>query len=164
MSSESDVEPPAKSDGMAGGDLDGTKPITDRDSKMVMLRGERGDEIQTVEIIEDFDNHNPIPDKFEIRQRLQTYFGAEIHLKPSTPDENQTYMLTAPGPDKFLYLWVANTNSDGFRIGWKKIAELKTSFSDDLPQYPICSDCGEPIKSLEHERLSIGGECEQLVD
>lgn len=164
MQSNSGNISPVDSDGATFGDLDGTKPITDRDSKMVMLRGERGDEIQAIEIIEGIEDHGPIPDKFKITQRLQTYYGAELQLKPSPPYNNSSYMLTAPGPDKFLYLWTSETDDDGFRKGWSKVAELKVSFSEDIPKYPICNVCGGPIKSLEHERLAAIDQCESLSD
>lgn len=142
------------------GEMDGTKPFTNRASKMVMLRGERGDPIQIDEVVTEFEDNSQFPSTVEIRQRNSTFYGTELLCEAS--DSKMKYLLTAPGPDAFLYLWGSATDSDGFREKWYTIAEVKASFTNSLPQYPICSNCGNPIKSLEHERLSSIDECSSL--
>lgn len=141
------------------GDLYGTKPITDRDSMMVMLRGERGDPIRIDCIVNRHKTGFTIPGKFSILRRVTTYYGPELLLDRSGETNSSKYLLTAPGPDKFLHLWVSETDEDGYRIGWNLIAEVKSSFEEGLPQYSICSKCGEPIKSLEHERMAALEQC-----
>lgn len=139
--------------------MDGTKPVTDRSSKMVMLRAERGDAVQITEVERNFQDRSDIPPGFEVQQRTSTFYGTELQLFPSEADRSESYLLTAPGPDAFLHLWAAVTDSDGFRESWEVVAEVRAAFAHELPQYCICSNCGEPIKSLEHERLAAIDSC-----
>jgi hypothetical protein len=148
----------------AAGDMDGTKPITNRQSRMVMLRADRGDSIQIDDTIEYFITNASVPAELEVIQRTSTYHWTELLLKNTPDDQHSMYLLTAPGPDAFLYLWSSETDKDGYRIGWSKIAEVKASFCDGLPKYTICNTCGEPIKSLEHERLAVIDKCDSLSD
>lgn len=141
------------------GRMDGTKPITDRESKKVMLRGERGDKIQISDVIADFEEGQDFPEEIEIQQRVSTYYGTELVLEGLEKSETSKYLLTAPGPDTFLYLWAAETDADGYRETWSVIAEVKARFTDGVPQYAICNQCGEPIKSLEHEKLAAMDNC-----
>lgn len=141
------------------GEMDGTKPVTDRGSKMVMLRAERGDRIQISEVVRAFQDHPNIPRGFAVQQRTSTFYGTELQLSPSEADRSESYLLTAPGPDAYLHLWAAITDSSGYRESWAVVAEVRAGFADDLPQYSICPNCGEPIKSLEHERLAVIDRC-----
>jgi len=141
------------------GSMDGTKPITDRDSKMVMLRAERGDRIDVVQTVGRFQQDLTIPDELEIQRRVSTYHGTELLMEPASPGVNEKYLLTAPGPDSYLFIWSSETDSEGYREKWSVLGEIKAQFSDDLPRYPICEDCGEAIKSLEHERLAAADSC-----
>jgi hypothetical protein len=49
--------------------------------------------------------------------------------------------------------------ADGYRSGWNKLAEIEASFSEEIPQYDICPYCGEPMKTLEHERMAGFDDC-----
>jgi hypothetical protein len=141
------------------GEINGTKPVTDRKSKQVMLRAERGDKIRVQELIAQSKGELEIPEKFEVQQRVSTYYGRELLIEPTASEEHCKFMLTAPGPDTFLYLWSSETDSEGFREGWSTIAELKADFTEGIPQYSICQNCGNPIKSLEHEKLALVDNC-----
>lgn len=141
------------------GSMDGTKPITDRSSKMVMLRAERGDRIEVAQTLARFQGDHPIPDELEIQRRVSTYYGIELLLQPVSPDANEKYLLTAPGPDSYLFIWSSETDAEGYREKWSALGEIKAQLSDNLPRYPICEDCGEVIKSLEHERLAATDNC-----
>ena len=98
--------------------MNGTKPVTDRESKMVMLRAERDDIIQLGDVISKFQQGITIPDRVEVQRRTSTYYGTELLLEPIEDSQREKYLLTAPGPDAFLYLWTSETDSDGFREGW----------------------------------------------
>ena len=144
------------------GEMNGTRPITDRQSKNVMLRAERGDIITINQIVNRFRKENPIPEAFEVQRRVSTYYGTELLIEPHASKSRSKFLLTAPGPDTFLYLWGAETDSDGFRERWSVTAELKASFSEEMPKYSICQKCGDPIKSLEHERLAAMDNCSAI--
>lgn len=141
------------------GEMDGTKPVTDRDSKMVMLRAERGDIIDKGEVISKFEEGQIVPDRLEVQRRVSTFYGAELLLEPTNDGCREKYLITAPGPDSYLYIWSSETDEDGFREGWNLTAEIKASFSEEIPRYSLCSRCGEPIKSLEHARLATTDSC-----
>jgi hypothetical protein len=144
------------------GAMDGTKPITDRESKMVMLRGERGDKVDIVDVVNKIRDEAIIPNRVEILRRVPTYYGTELLLKTLDETIDSQYLITAPGPDAFLFLWASNCDSDGFRKSWYKSAEIKAAFTDGLPEYTICASCGEPIQSFEHERLAAIDQCTDL--
>jgi len=139
--------------------MDGTKPVTDRDSKMVMLRAEREDTIDQTDVVSKFQEGRLVPDQLKVQRRVSTFYGTELLLEPVIDGHREKYFLTAPGPDTFLYIWSSITDENGFREGWNLIAEIKASFSEGIPQYSICSLCGEPIKSLEHARLASTDSC-----
>lgn len=138
---------------------DGTAPITDSQSKTVMLRAERGDNIRISETVRRFSEEQQIPRDVSVLSRSGTYYGPQLLLHAEIDGEDLNYQLTAPGPDTDLYLWAAETDSEGFRTHWFKLAEVKAVFRDDQPDYDVCSECGEPIKTLEHERYAAFGEC-----
>lgn len=128
---------------------------TEYDSKITMLRAERHDEITIEGVVTVVDSTQKIPDSLRVQQRNSTYFGPKLKLTNGLSD----YMLTAPGPDSELLLWTAETDDDGFRNGWQKLAEVTTSFSGQQPQYDLCPYCGSPLKTLEHERKAAVGQC-----
>jgi len=120
------------------------EPTTPYDSKMVMIRGERGDTIT-------FDD-GPL-DTASVAKRTNPYYGPKLLLD----DGEQNWLLTAPAPDRDLQLWRAIVDDDGFRKGWERAAEV-TAELEEGKQYDICT-CGEPLKTLEHQReaaLGIG--------
>lgn len=132
-----------------------SEPVTEYDSKMIMLRAERHDDIEIEEVIEEIDSTSSIPDSYSVTQRTNTYYGPKLEMKSRQSD----FMLTAPGPDAHLLLWKAKTNADGFRQSWCKLAEVKAKFGESQPQYDLCPYCGEPLKTLDHERDSAVGRC-----
>lgn len=132
-----------------------SEPVTEYNSKMIMLRAERHDEIEISEVVEEISPLQSIPKTCSVKQRTNTYYGPKLVLK----NGNSDFMLTAPGPDANLLLWGTKANSDGFRQSWQKIAEVKVTFSDEQPQYDLCPYCREPLQTLEHERESAVGQC-----
>lgn len=140
---------------------DGTAPVTDHHSKSVMLRAERNDTITISQMVNRFSN-GFIPEEVTVLRRTNPYYGPQLLLHASNEGEDLNYQLTAPGPDTFLYLWGAETDSEGFRESWYKLAEVKAALKDNQPQYDICSECGEPIQSLEHEKYAAFGRCPGL--
>lgn len=139
------------------GDMDGTSPITDLGSKKVMLRGERGDYIVISDVEQEFDSVETLPREMEIVRRESTYYGPELELRT---EDRERFLLTAPGPGSYLHLWVPETDSEGRITGWNVSAEVRAGFSSNVPRYSICNRCGEPVKSLEHERMAILGKCD----
>jgi hypothetical protein len=137
------------------GDVTPGDPETSYESKMIALRAERHDELKVTGVVNHFHPNGTVPDKFIVAQRTDTYYGPKLILDAGTVN----YLLTAPGPDSQLLLWESQTGVDGFRTGWAKLAEVEVAFSDDLPQYDLCPHCGEPLKTLEHERMAGFGEC-----
>lgn len=139
--------------------LDGTAPITDNESKKVMLRAERHDHIVFTEVVQRFSNDLHIPQQTTVIRRTSPYYGPSLLLHEEHERRDYNFQLTAPGPDTYLYLWGAETDDENFRTTWFKLAEVKAEFDEQQPKYDICSDCGEPIKTLEHEREAAFGQC-----
>ena len=123
------------------------EPTTDYDSKLVMIRGERGDTI-------DIDRYG----EWAVTRRTDAYFGPKLLLAPENSDRASNVLLTAPGPDRHLYLWFPKDVVDGFQSGWVFEAEV-TAELVDTKKYPICTACGEPMKTLEHQREAAFGVC-----
>lgn len=140
-------------------ECNGTAPVTDNDSKSVMLRAERNDHITIVDVVDHFSKGEAIPRDLQVLRRAQPYYGPELLLHTKKGGKDHNYRLTAPGPDTYLYLWSAATDPDGFRNTWYKLAEVQAILPSNQDSYDICSDCGEPIQSLEHERYSAFGRC-----
>ena len=136
-------------------DAEPGEPITDYSSKMVMLRAERHDNIQIVDVVTRLRRDCQIPSEATVAKRSTPYFGPKLIL--SARDKN--YLLTAPGPDTQLLLWAGNYLDDGGRYGWNKLAEVTAQFADDQPQYDLCPECGEPMQTIEHERKAAVGRC-----
>lgn len=149
------VRPQLQEDTLSDRSDPDSEPVTEYDSKMVMLRAERNDRIDIQKTVNQIEPTEAIPTSLTVARRTNTYYGPKIELR----DANTEYLLTAPGPDAHLLLWKENRHTDGFRVGWRKIAEVKASFDDQQPQYDLCPYCGEPLKTLEHERESAVGKC-----
>lgn len=131
---------------MTKGTVQSTEPKTDSVSKRVMLRAERGDTVD----IED-------AGEMEVVQRLETYYGPKLRLCDEDDDDRQ-YLLIAPGFASNLELWRLIVNEDGFSDGWECLGEVSAEIVDSK-QYDICPRCGEPLKTLDHERRSAVGAC-----
>ena len=130
-------------------------PETDYSSKMVMLRAERSDRIQIVDVVTRLQQSGSIPSEVTVQKRTTPYFGPKIRLA----DGQDSYLLTAPGPDTQLLLWSGNYIEEGERYGWNKLAEVTAQFADDQPQYDLCPECGEPMQTIEHQRRTAIGRC-----
>lgn len=130
-------------------------PVTESESKRVMLRAERQDRIQIVDVVTRLQQSKDIPSEATVARRTNPYFGPKLVLSAG----NENYLLTAPGPDTQLLLWSGNYLDDGDRYGWNRLAEVTAQFADDQPQYDLCPECGQPIQSVEHERMAAFGRC-----
>lgn len=128
-------------------------PTTDHGSRKTMLRAERRDELALTDVERRFGS-GEVPTSYEVVQRTTTYFGPELLLAAN----GCNFLLTAPGPDTDLLLWREQSNERGYRTGWDRIAEVRVSI-DETPRYEICDQCGNPLRSEEHERLSMLGRC-----
>jgi hypothetical protein len=137
------------------GQQNGSSEATDHFSKKVMLRAERRDSISILDVITRFRRASTVPSEVMVVRRTSPYFGPKLILS----DEQQEYMLTAPGPKSELYLWEPVTTDDGERKDWQKLAEVTATFADDQPQYDLCPECGQPMQTIEHERRAAVGRC-----
>lgn len=131
------------------------EPVTDYDSKSVILRAERHDRIRVENTVANISPGQSIPDDLTVVKRTSTYFGPKLVMESA----GSNYLLTAPGPDSQLVLWHTSEGPDGFRNEWAKLAEVTVAFEEDQPQYDLCPVCGEPMKTLEHEREAAFGSC-----
>lgn len=147
-------------DSSSRGDMDGTEPITDSRSKQVMIAGERRDNIEIVEIVETFEEEKILPGSLTIVRKTSTYYGPELMLH-AEQNGDQNYLLTAPGPDSYLLLWKANTDGRDIRRSYSIIAEVKAKLMEDST-YELCPDCGQPFKTIEHERAAAIGQCPNI--
>lgn len=130
-------------------------PETEYESKMVMLRAERHDRIQVLDVVTRLQHGVKIPSKLRVVKRSTPYFGPKLILS----DDHQQFQLTAPGPDSQLLLWRAHDVGSGERYGWEKIAEVTVQFADDQPQYDLCPECGQPMQTIEHQRKAAVNRC-----
>lgn len=133
-------------------------PETSYDSKLVMLRAERGDCIEIVDTITVICQETPVPGQIVVQRRSNPYFGPKIEAST----EDREYRLTAPGPDTELLLWAANETGSDTYYGWNKVAEVSASLSEDQSQYDLCPECNRPLRTLDHEQLAAVGECDRL--
>lgn len=131
------------------------EPVTEYASKKVMVGSERGDCILISEAVETAPEIE-VPLRLEVIRTIETYYGPELLL---VGHSGQNFKLTAPGPDTHLLLWTAETNEDGFCEGWNPVAEVVAEFGQSMTTYDFCDSCGEPIRSIEHERVALIGEC-----
>jgi hypothetical protein len=143
----------------ASREMDGTKPVTDYDSETVMLRAERRDEVYVREWVNRFDKSAYTPNQYTVLERSNRFYGPELLLHSESEDVDFNYLLTAPGPDTYLYLWAAETDDKNHREAWFKAAEVKVAFADTQPTYDLCPECGDPVQTIEHERMAALGRC-----
>jgi hypothetical protein len=120
-----------------------------------MLRAERHDRIRIENVVTRISPGQTIPDELTVVKRTTAYFGPKLVVESA----GSNYLLTAPGPSSQLVLWHTNEGPDGLRGEWEKLAEVTAKFEDDQPQYDLCPVCGEPLKTLEHEREAAFGSC-----
>jgi len=121
---------------------------TTTDTKRVFLRANKGDEIKIVDIKQRFENKD-IPESFKIVQRQETYYGPKIRVE----GPSEQWFLSSPARDLEGILWHIE------EMDWVRTAEVELDFTGELPQYDICSYCGEPIKTTEHETAAYLGTC-----
>lgn len=138
----------------------GNGSVTDSDSKTVMITAERGD-IVTVKSIESTFIDTDIPEEFEVLRRTEPYYGPKLLMFASVNDDERNFLLTAPGPLSQLKLWIDDLAASGKRQGWIEAAEVTASLAVEQPPYERCPECGEMIRSIEHERASISGLCDR---
>ena len=153
----SDHEPAEKLE--LDGRFDG-EPTTDYHSKRVMLRAERGDSVVIATILARFRDRRSIPERLAVLRRMATYYGPELLLE----SDSRRFLLTAPGPTSELLLWSEIVSADGTRRGWEQVAEVQATFAESDSRYAICTDCGEPIKTAEHDRMALIGRCPGVSD
>ncbi len=147
-------------------DAETTKPVTDHESKTVMLQAQRGDNITIKEVVDRYDEVD-IPDFLTVIERSAVYFGPELKLHAKRDGVDFNYLLTSPGPDAHLILWASNVEVDDdgsrWRRGWYQAAEV-TAKVHGVRQYEFCNVCGEPMETIQHERESVLGMCQRGGD
>lgn len=142
------------------GDEDGLRhPITDQGSKSAMLRGELHDEIEIHSVECKISYNHPIPESVTIRQRANTYYGPKLL---AVSQSGREYLLTAPGPDRFMLLWGEELTEHGGRTGWVKVAEVRGQLVEGQNRYHLCHQCDEPLKTADHQRLASVGRCPNI--
>ena len=133
-----------------------TETVTSPKSKRVMLRAERHDEVEISLVVSGM---TKVPQRFTVVKRTETYFGPKLLLDPVDVDSSN-WMLTCPGPNTQLILWKYITGTeDKWHAGRVPVSEVRARISD-FESYEMCSVCGEPLKSMWHERLSVAGVCD----
>jgi hypothetical protein len=103
------------------------EPVTNYDSKSVILRAERHDRIRVKNTVTNISPGQSIPDDLTVVKRTSTYFGPKLVMESA----GSNYLLTAPGPDSQLVLWHMSEGPDGFRNEWAKLAEVTVAFEED---------------------------------
>lgn len=132
------------------------QPVASYKSKQVVLTAQRHDPVKITNIFDIKEGAGSIPKDLDVIQRFDSFFGPDIRLKDET---GTNYKITAPGPDRHLFLWLAKTDKEGFCKEWSIIAEVEAKFGEDLPSYDKCPECNGVIKSAAHERAAIFGYC-----
>lgn len=136
-----------------GADLAGTKPVADHESKKVMLRAERRDEIEITQFIH---GGSRWPTEYTVVQRTNTYYGPDLLLAGEFNGEDRNFRLSCPGPYSHLILWAYLSDADGFQHTYQPIAEVKAKIAG-TEQYRLCDICGEPVRDIWHERYRAFG-------
>lgn len=129
------------------------------DSGTVMIAAERGDNIVLTSIVNRQRERCELPEEMSVIRRSEKYYGPELLLHDEVEGENRNYLLTAPGPNSDLQLWVGKLSKEGVRRSWEKAAIVKASLAAEQPPYELCEQCGEPIRSIEHDRKAVTGHC-----
>lgn len=157
----------AESEGFRPGiEYDG--PVTDHDSKTVILQAGRRDKISIIEVVDRISEDIEIPDMASVVKRTATYFGVKLMLHAEHDGEDYNYVLTAPGPDAYLLLWGANTRKDEdgrkWRSSWYPGAEVKAYLHEPDNEFRWCRVCRQPMETIQHERESALGICQRPKD
>ncbi len=137
------------------------EPKTDSDSKTVLIAGERNDRVEITNIVSQIDSETTIPSELSILRRSQRYYGPELLLHSKIDGADRNFLLTAPGPTDQLQLWAAQQTDGSRRQGWTAIAEVHAVLAAEQPPYEVCDQCGEEIRTIEHERMSVLGRCQR---
>jgi hypothetical protein len=132
------------------------KPVADAGSKSVMLAAERHDIISIVDVENQISDDNTVQQCVSVKQRHNTFYGPKLLVECESERE---YLLTAPGPDRYLYLWGENVTEFGTRESWFKLAEVQATLNESRNRYHLCHECNEPLKTAEHEKLAAIGQC-----
>lgn len=132
-----------------------SNPATENASRSVMIKASRGDQLSIEKVVDHLKPECGIPKELQVVRRSETYYGPKLEIEA----ESGTYLITAPGPNTQLLLWRGQTNENGYLVRWERLAEVQAEFSENVPQYDVCTDCGEPIKSAEHEKMAAFGPC-----
>lgn len=125
-------------------------PETNPETKRVLVRAERKDELEITAVDSCFEDVS-VPDIVTVVQRLMTYYGPKLRVEA----DGEQYLVTAPGPDTQALLWRQRDSA------WHKAAEIRLDFTGSLPEYDICPDCGEPLSTIAHERRAAIGACQK---
>lgn len=131
-------------------------PKTNADSKGVMLKAEHRDTVHVGSVEDQFLEEYSVPDSLRIKQRTITYFGPKLLAEN---EDGTEFLLTAPGPGSQLMLWVGKDNTRGKREGWIQLAEVSARLPDSIDKYHLCPQCGDPLKTADHERQASLGMC-----
>lgn len=142
--------------------MNGTEPVTDYDSQTVMLAAERHDNIHITDIVTSFTDEVAMPDRVSVIAQSQTYYGPSLLVHADLNGEDHNYLLTAPGPSSQLYLWAGDGPIEGKRRRWVAVAEIKAALATEQPPYRKCPQCGELIRTIEHERESVLDNCSRV--
>jgi len=134
-------------------------PTTDQSSKSVMLRGEHQDEIQIRKVEQKISADHPVPKSVVIKQRTNTYYGPKLL---AVAESGKEYLLTAPGPNSHLLLWMEKLNQQGSRTSWVELAEVSGQLAENKVGYHLCHQCNKPLKTMEHRRLASVGQCPNI--
>lgn len=129
--------------------IDGN-PKTNPETKRVLVRAERNDELKITAVVSNLEDIN-VPNSVKVVQRIMTYYGPKLRVEA----DDEQYLVTAPGPNTQALLWRQKDSA------WHKAAEVRLDFTGSLPEYDICPDCGEPLSTIAHERRAAIGACEK---
>lgn len=133
--------------------------VTDYDSKTVMLAAERKDRIHITEAVRRFEDDVAVPGNLSVIKRSEAYYGPELLVHAEVDGQESNFLLNAPGPDCHLFLWAGETTDSNKRKGWFPAAEVKAVLSTEQPPYEKCDQCGELIRTIQHEREAVIGQC-----
>lgn len=141
-------------------ETEGQGPVTDYDSKTVMMAAERHDNIEITEVIDLIEEPSHLPENVSVVKRTDTFYGPELLVHSSKDGTDYNYLLTAPGPGTHLCLWAGNISEEsGKRKAWYPAAEVKATLAAEQPPYEKCTHCGELIRTIHHEREAVLGQC-----
>lgn len=132
---------------------------TDYDSQTVMMTAERHDNIVVKQLVKEYKRDSSIPNKLKVIKKIDRFHGPEILTHARGGGSEYNYLLTAPGPKMQLFLWVGVGPVEGIRRDWALLAEIKATLAAEQPPYQECQLCGELIRTIEHERKSVMGNC-----